>query len=317
MFDRCGRVIDYLRISLTPNCDLNCFYCQPDKQEASTARLLAPEEIERFVRASASLGISHVRLTGGEPLLRPDLEDIVRRVAAIPGVSDVSLTTNAQSLELRALSLRAAGLKRVNISLDTLCPERYSRFTGGGQLERVFAGISAAEAVGLLPIHLNVVAIKGVNDDEISDLAKLTLFHPWDVRFIELMSIGATRNVGQRQLLVAKDIWRLLGEPEPDSTAQGHGPAKYYRLPGALGRVGLISAVSDHFCSECNRIRLTSQGGLRLCLLSEQELDFRSLLAADVPLMELASTLRAAIKDKPVSQPLLPSATRRMSEIGG
>lgn len=317
MLDRCGRTIDYLRISLTPNCDLNCFYCQPEKQETPPAHLLTPEEIERFVLAAASLGVSHVRLTGGEPLLRPDLEDIVRRVAAVQGVSDVSLTTNAQSLAPRAASLKAAGLKRVNVSLDTLRPERYRRFTGGGQLERVFAGINAAEAIGLLPIHLNVVVIKGVNDDEINDLARLTLLHSWDVRFIELMSIGVTRSVGQQQLFSANDIWRLLGEPVKEPSGIGAGPAKYFRLPGALGRVGLISAVSDHFCALCNRIRLTSEGRLRLCLLSEQELDFRALLREGVPIRKLASRLREAISDKPVSQPPLPSATRRMSEIGG
>lgn len=317
MLDHCGRTIDYLRISLTPNCDLNCFYCQPEKQETPISHLLTPEEIERFVLAAATLGVSHVRLTGGEPLLRPDLEDIIRRIAAVQGISDVSLTTNAQSLALRAASLKAAGLNRVNISLDTLSPERYRRFTDGGQLERVFAGINAAEAIGLLPIHLNVVVIKGVNDDEINDLARLTLLHSWDVRFIELMSIGVTRSLDQRQLLSANDIWRQLGEPEKEPSGIGAGPAKYFRLPGALGRVGLISAVSDHFCALCNRIRLTSLGRLRLCLLSEQELDFRALLREGVPIRKLASRLREAISDKPVSQPSLPSATRRMSEIGG
>jgi cyclic pyranopterin phosphate synthase len=278
---------------------------------------LTPNEIERFVQAATALGISRIRLTGGEPLLRPDLEEIVQRIAANPGIKDVSLTTNAQRLVERALPLSRAGLRRVNVSLDTLDPDRYRRFTGGGEIDRVWAGLEAAEQAGLLPIHLNVVAIKGVNDDEIVDLAKLTLTHHFDVRFIELMSIGATRNLGSGQLLTAETIRDLLGRPEAVQGEQGAGPAKYYHLPGAKGRVGLISAVSEHFCSGCNRIRLTSFGKVRPCLLTEREYDFRPLLAPESPAEQLQAALSRVISQKPIAQPLSPSATRRMSEIGG
>jgi len=317
MIDGCGRTIDYLRISLTPSCDLNCFYCQPESRQCSLDDALSPEQIERFVRAAADLGVSHVRLTGGEPLLRPDLEEIVARIAAVHGIKDVSLTTNAQRLEARATALRRAGLQRINVSLDTLQPERYRRFTGGGDLQRVFSGLRAAEAAGIKPIHLNVVAMKGVNDDEIVSLAELTLTHDWDVRFIELMQIGVTRESGQQQLLSAEQIWRLLGKPAPAADSAGAGPARYYRLPGARGRIGLISAVSEHFCGSCNRIRLTSHGKLRLCLLAEEEIDFWPLLHPSVDSAELSRALQAAVALKPLEQPHVPRATRRMSEIGG
>lgn len=317
MIDGCGRTIDYLRISLTPSCDLNCFYCQPESSQCSLAGVLDPDQIERFVRAAAGLGVTRVRLTGGEPLLRPDLEEIVARIAAVHGISDISLTTNAQQLEQRAAALKQAGLRRINVSLDTLQPERYRRFTGGGDLQRVFAGLRAAEACGLSPIHLNVVAMKGVNDDEIAALAELTMTHDWDVRFIELMQIGVTRESGRQQLLSADQIWRLLGRPEAAPDSDGAGPARYYCLPKARGKVGLISAVSEHFCGDCNRIRLTSNGKLRLCLLAEDELDFWPLLQPSVSPAELSRALQEAVGLKPSEQPHVPRATRRMSEIGG
>ncbi len=317
MIDGCGRTIDYLRISLTPSCDLNCFYCQPQSRQCSLADVLSPDQIERFVQAAVALGVRRVRLTGGEPLLRPDLEEIVARIAAVREISDISLTTNAQQLEARAAGLKQAGLQRINVSLDTLQPERYRRFTGGGDLQRVFSGLRAAEACGLTPIHLNVVAMKGVNDDEIADLAELTMTHDWDVRFIELMQIGVTRENGRQQLLSAEQIWHLLGKPEAVSHSVGAGPARYYRLPGARGEVGLISAVSEHFCGSCNRIRLTSSGKLRLCLLAEEEIDFWPLLQPSVSPTELSLALQQAVGQKPLEQPLVPRATRRMSEIGG
>ncbi len=315
MFDGLGREIDYLRISVTPECDLRCYYCLPADLGETHSRLLKAEEIIRFVQVAAGLGVSRVRLTGGEPLLRADLEQIIAGIKSVPGIKEVSMTTNGQRFADRAHALRAAGLDRVNISLDTLQPDRYRRFTNGGDIAKVFAAISAAEHAGIVPIRLNAVVVRGVNDDELLDLANLTIGHPWDVRFIELMSIGEGRGWHDK-VVSAKDIWNALGMPEEVAAKVGGGPARYYRLPGAQGKIGIISAVSEHFCGSCNRIRLTAQGTIRPCLLDDREIDIRPWLAEGAEPL-LAQQLQTTILGKPSAQPQTPRARRRMAEIGG
>lgn len=315
MIDGLGREIDYLRISVTPECDLRCFYCLPSDLGENTPHLLAAEEIIRFVRVAASSGIKRVRLTGGEPLLRRDLERIISGIKSISGITEVSMTTNAQRLAGRARALGDAGLDRVNISLDTLQPERYRRFTNGGDISNVFLGIRSAEQAELTPIRLNTVVVKEVNDDELMRLACLTEQHPWDVRFIELMPIGEGRNWHSR-VVSSREIWQALGRPPKEAAEVGGGPAEYYRFPGAPGRIGIISAVSEHFCGTCNRIRLTAQGTLRPCLLDDHELDIRSYLG-DGQETALAQQLHNAIRSKPSAQPDTPGRRRRMAEIGG
>lgn len=314
MRDQLGREIDYLRISVTTSCNLRCQYCRPSSGCGASHSELGRPQITRFVRAAASLGVRRVRLTGGEPLLRRDLDALVSAIAATPGIDEVSLTTNAQRLADRARSLRRAGLRRVNISLDTLLPERYRRITGGGELVAVWRGLQAAEAAGLNPIHLNVVVVRGVNDDEIMALARLTQDHPWDVRFIELMPFGTLSRPSD--LVSADEIWSALGSPPAAPDESAAGPARYFRLPGAIGRVGLIAAVTQHPCARCNRIRLTAEGKLRPCLLADTEVDLRPLLKSAVPIERLRARLAQVVAAKPAAQPPIPPATA-MSEIGG
>jgi len=329
--DSFGRKIDYLRVSVTDRCNLRCVYCMPPQGIPWQPRqeILSFEEILRVVEAAVGLGISKVRLTGGEPLARKGVVELVRAVAAIPGLQDLSMTTNGVLLEHLAQDLAEAGLRRVNISVDTLQPDRFARITRFGDFAVVWRGVLAAEAAGLTPIKLNTVVVRGLNDDEVIDLARLTLDHDWYVRFIELMPVGnegdwgpglpapGTRFVPMRE--VEARVARL-GVLEPVEGPVGNGPARVYRLPGARGMIGFITPVSQHFCETCNRLRLTANGRLRPCLLNEGEVDVRTALRQGASKQELQELLRQAVACKPRSHRLeehiLPH-DRGMSAIGG
>ncbi|GAB4525548.1 MAG: GTP 3',8-cyclase MoaA [Anaerolineales bacterium] len=325
--DRFGRPITYLRISVTPRCNLRCVYCMPAEglPAPKDDELLTNEEIASFVRTAAQRGIRRIRLTGGEPLVRRGIENLVRQIAATPGIEEVSLTTNAMLLAKKAAALAAAGLTRVNVSLDTLDAEKFRRITRGGQIERVFAGIAAAEKHGLTPVKINTVVVRGVNDDELADLALLSAEHPWHVRFIELMPVGNAQDWGPgfppdgaRYVSVQEMRERLahLGL-EPAQTPRGNGPARTFRIPGAAGTVGFISPVGEHFCDQCNRLRLTADGALRPCLLMDAEVSVKEQLRAG---LDVSPRLLEAVSLKPEGHELLqqhlPEA-RRMAQIGG
>ncbi len=324
--DDFGRAINYLRVSVTDRCNLRCTYCMPAEgiSKRAHADILRFEEMALIIRAAAELGISKVRLTGGEPLARLGLPRLVRMVADIPGIDDLSLTTNGTLLARHAKALADAGLRRVNISLDTLQPDRFAQVTRRDRLHDVWAGIKAARAAGLTPIKLNVVVVRGVNDDEVSDFARRTLSDGWHVRFIELMPIGAnvgwagggTVPVPEMQARIKAEV----GPLEPIHGPAGNGPARYYQLPDAEGTVGFIGAQSDHFCVSCNRLRLTADGKLRPCLMSEEEIDLRASLRSNADLATLKSLLVAAIQRKPQRHHLdeaLSPRDRTMAEIGG
>lgn len=284
--DRFGREIDYLRISVTDHCNLRCVYCMPltGAAYAPLEGLLTASEIERVVRAAASVGFRKVRLTGGEPTLRPDLVDIVGRVASVPGIADVALTTNGILLPRLAPALAAAGLKRVNVHVDSLDPERVARVMRWGKLDDIWAGIEAACAAGLVPMKLNCVVVKGHNEEDVVDLARLTLERDWHVRFIELMPLG-----GGECARVAVDsfvsnvetrarIERALGPLLPIAPSSPSDESRNYRFAGARGVVGFINPVSEPYCGSCNRMRLTADGRFHLCLLRDDELDVRAAL---------------------------------------
>ena len=327
--DALGRSIDYLRVSVTDRCNLRCRYCMPP--EGVPARphdeILRFEEITRIVRAAAGLGVSKVRLTGGEPLVRKGIVSLVGMLRGIPGLGELAMTTNATLLERFAADLAAAGLDRVNVSLDTLDPARYAEITRGGALADALRGLEAAERAGLTPIKLNAVVQRGFNDDEVAALASLTLQRAWSVRFIEMMPLNGDGD-GCAERLVPSDevrarIEAALGALEPlqaEGGARGAGPAVRYRLPGAPGTVGFISPVSAHFCAACNRLRLTADGRLRLCLLSAAELDLRAAVRAGAGEAELQEILRQAVRAKPAGHRLAGAGGpggRLMSQIGG
>ena len=327
--DAYDRPISYLRVSVTDRCNLRCSYCMPPDGVPwrPHEEILRHEEIEMIVRAAARLGISKVRLTGGEPLVRLGIVGLVRKLACIEGVDDLSMTTNGILLASYATELREAGLGRVNVSLDTLRSERFHDVTRLGRLEDVLGGMEAARRAGLEPIKINTVVIRGMNDDEVVDFARKTMEDGWNVRFIELMPLGdGVMEVGDwRQRVVTageirKKIESAWGALEPAKVAVGGGPARYYRLSGARGTIGFITPVSQHFCFGCNRLRLTADGKLRLCLLSDLEIDLRSVLRQGADEEQIMDVLRKGIDSKPLHHHLdeceLPEG-RLMSEIGG
>jgi cyclic pyranopterin phosphate synthase len=327
--DAYNRPISYLRISVTDRCNLRCIYCMPSEGVPcrSHEEILRYEEIETIVRAAAELGISKVRLTGGEPLVRLGLVDLVEVLARIPGIDDLAMTTNGILLTRYAQELAEAGLQRVNVSLDTLRPERFRHITRRGRLEDVLAGMEAARRAGLAPIKINTVVIRDMNDAEVVAFARTTVEEGWNVRFIEVMPVGngvLAAGGWRERVVTAREIRRqiedALGELEPAKMGVGNGPARYYRLPGAKGTLGFITPVSEHFCYQCNRLRLTADGQLRPCLLSDQEIDLCTPLRGGAGVEEIKALLLRGIGDKPMQHHLdecqLPEK-RVMSEIGG
>ena len=327
LIDRFGRPITYLRISVTDRCNLRCVYCLPETGMKWLPRenQLSAEEIARVTETAAKVGVRRVRLTGGEPLVRADIVEIVARIASIPGIEEVSLTTNAMLLEMLARPLAKAGLKRVNVSLDTLDADKFKRITRGGKIDHLWRGIAAAEDAGLSPLKLNTVVVNGLNADELSALARLTIENPWHVRFIELMPVGNAQNWGEdfpalpdRYISVHEMQTRLSNfNLQPATTPTGNGPARTFRIPDALGTVGFISPLGEHFCQSCNRLRLTADGHLRPCLLLDGEVNVRDALRAGQPLLPL---LQQAVDTKPQGHELFLQhypESRRMAQIGG
>lgn len=327
--DAYNRPISYLRISVTDRCNLRCVYCMPPEGMPWVPHedILTYEEIETVVRAAADLDISKVRLTGGEPLVRLDIVKLVRMLARVSGVDDLAMTTNGILLSRYASRLAEAGLQRVNISLDSLQPKRFRSITRGGRLEDVLEGMEAARRAGLEPIKINTVVIRGMNDDEVVDLAGRTMETGWNLRFIELMPVGNSGWLGDEwteKVVTAEEIRprveSTLGTLEPAKVSAGGGPARYYRLPGAQGTLGFITAISDHFCYRCNRMRLTADGQLRPCLLSDEEIDLRGPLRRGAGVAEIKELLLKGVESKPRRHHLAESnrpKKRSMSQIGG
>ena len=317
MIDSFGREIKYLRLSVTELCNLRCRYCMPEDGvcKKSHAQMLTQEEMLMAIRAAASLGITKLRLTGGEPLVKPNIVSLCQGAAATPGIRELCLTTNGTLLPKLAKPLQEAGVDRLNISLDTLQADKYRFITRRGELKEALDGIDAAQEAGFSSIKINTVLIGGFNDQEIRTLAELTLDRPIDLRFIELMPMYDSGDFGPEAFLPYTVVTERLPELEP-AAADG-GVAKLYRLPGAQGNIGLISPVSAHFCAECNRIRITADGKIKPCLHSSEEISIKGM-----SLEEMERTLRKAILEKPqwhgeLSYSERSRANRNMNQIGG
>ena len=316
MIDALGRNITYLRLSVTELCNLRCRYCMPEEGvcKLKHSQLLTEEEMIRAVRTAAQLGITKVRITGGEPLTKPNILSICRNVAQVQGILETCLTTNATLLPKLAVPLREAGVKRVNISLDTLNPEKYRSITRRGELGDALRGIESALNAGFEKVKLNAVLIGGFNDDEIPALASLTKKWPVDVRFIELMPMPGNTDFGPESYIPVSRVLDALPDALP---TREEGVARLYSLPGAMGRVGLISPLSQHFCSACNRIRLTADGKIKPCLHSAEEISIKGLNDE-----EMLAEMRRAILLKPACHGSLSAQSRSqtarsMNQIGG
>lgn len=322
------REIDYLRISLIDRCNLRCAYCMPPDglRFLSNAELLSPTEIERVARAAVSVGFRKFRLTGGEPTLRLDLIEIVERLASTPGIGELALTTNAILMSKLGRPLKAAGLSRVNVHLDSLNPATVERQIRWGRFEQIWSGIMASEEAGLTPIKLNTVVTAGFNETDVVNLAQLTLEHDWHVRFIELMPLGdgecATLSIKRyvSNIETRRRIEAELGALAEIKSDNPEDEARNYRLPGAKGVVGFISPVSEPYCGTCNRMRLTADGKFHLCLLNDDELDVRKALRSGASEQESAQILMRAVRLKPTGHHLLQGRSTRkrsMYQIGG
>ena len=323
--DRFGRSIHYLRISLTDHCNLRCVYCMPeDMTFRPNAELMQDDEIITLTRLFAKLGFDKIRLTGGEPTVRANVVDIVRGIAETEGINSVSMTTNGLLLSRLAQPLADAGLERVNISIDTLDPEKFKRLTRWGKVEEVWEGIKAAEAAGLTPVKLNAVVVAGYNESDVVDLAGLTAKYPWQVRFIEMMPFAGATELQLTQMVTASQIHGQIeaafGPLEVVNHGKLDGEARLFRLKNGLGDVGFISSVTSPFCASCTRARLTSDGILRMCLLRENEIDLLTPLRAGASLDELRELIIDAVWNKPWGHGLADGEiplNRGMSEIGG
>ena len=314
MLDGCGRTIDYLRLSVTDLCNYRCRYCMPPEGVEKRAHedMLSLEELAEIAAAAVQCGVKKIRLTGGEPLVRRGLPDLCRMLRAIPGVEELCLTTNGSLLPQMAAPLREAGVDRLNISLDTLRPDRFAAMTRLGTLQDVLDGIQAAEAAGFHDLKFDTVLIGGFNDDEILDFVNLSWEHPWEMRFIELMPMGPCAGWDKSCFLPAGTVLDRVPELEP---IQAQGVARRYKLPGAKGTVGLISPVSRDFCGSCRRIRVTADGRLKGCLHSREEIPLRGLHGR-----ELEDAIRQGILHKPERHHLTERKSdtpRNMNQIGG
>jgi len=316
--DNFNRKIEYLRISVTGRCNSRCKYCMPAEgiEFKTHDEILSFEEITNIVSVFAKLGVKKIRLTGGEPLVRRDIVDLVKKISNIEGITEITLTTNGLLLKKYAKQLKEAGLDRVNISIDSLDKEKYSSITRGSNLKDVLEGIEEAKKVGLDPIKLNTVLVKDFNDNEIEDLVNLTKDNNYDIRFIELMTIGDTSNWSKDRYLSNETVLEKMKDLEPTIKKDKSSPADYYQIPGYKGRVGLINPISCSFCSNCNRVRLTSTGNLKLCLHSDVEYDLKKYAYDKVKLEE---KLLEIIKEKPKEHKLNQGFVikKNMFQIGG
>lgn len=324
--DKDHRVINYLRLSLTDRCNLRCVYCMPEEGIHFTphSEILSYEEMLHLVRLTTHIGIRKVRLTGGEPLVRKGVISFIERLCQLETLDEITLTTNGVLLKEVAARLKDCGICRINVSLDTLKAERFYHITGRDYFDQVGEGIEEAERLGFNPIKINVVAMKGINDDEILDFARLTLEKPYHVRFIELMPVG-DKNIWKAEKFVsAKEIYnkiQTLGVLHPIDHDSLDGPAERYALEGARGEVGFIAALSNHFCDNCNRLRLTADGHLRGCLFSDQETDVKTPLRESKEDAHLLDLIRTTIQNKPKNHGLMKlsprKCVRQMNTIGG
>ncbi len=332
--DNFQRTIDYMRISITDRCNLRCIYCMPSEGlvPMKHKEILSYEEIVRILQIAVRVGVRKVRITGGEPLIRKNVSSLISLIKNIEDIEDLSLTTNGITLAGCAQEIADAGLKRINISLDSLRADRYREMTRGGELDAVLKGIDSAERAGLVPVKINMVPIRGFNDDEIGDFAELTMKAPYQVRFIEFMPFGKENMWKPEYFISAEDIKSRVekfGELHPVRLRRS-GPARYYAFDGAAGVLGFISPLSNHFCGKCNRLRLTADGKLRPCLFSETEIDIKTALRHDAPDNEIERLIKLAIQVKPEGHNMRlqntelvkqirdrGDYTRPMSKIGG
>lgn len=324
MTDAQGRAISYLRISVTDRCNFRCLYCMPaDGMEwLPKAEILSYEEIAEVVRQLAPAGVRRLRITGGEPTIRPELEILIRYLRAVPGIDDVALSTNGVKLAEKAPLYADAGLDRVNMSADSLRHERIVAIARRDLGLDPVRALTAAERAGLVPVKVNVVVMRGVNDDEVEDFARLTLEHPWHVRFIELMPVGDMAPLTWEHVVPSMQVLercdRALGGLSPaDEAPRGNGPAAYYRAAGAAGSIGVITPMTHTYCGSCNRVRLTADGRLRTCLFGTHEVSFRDPLRRGEPLLPV---FRAALAAKPPEHHLLAmdnGGLRALSQVGG
>jgi cyclic pyranopterin phosphate synthase len=326
LVDPFGRSVEYLRISVTDKCNLRCVYCMPEEglPWLRKGELLTYEEIHEVVATMAPMGLRRIRLTGGEPLVRKDLHLLVELLASVPGIEDLALTTNGVLLEGMASRLKEAGAGRVNISLDSFRKDRVDALARrAGTFERVLAGLEAAEAAGLNPVKINVVLIRGKNDDEIPDFARVTQERPWHVRFIELMPTGSNLELSAQDFMSCQEALerlRSMDDLEPVEGPDGNGPAAYFRFPGAAGTIGVITPMSHNFCDACNRLRLTADGYLRPCLFGDLQTNLRDPLRAG---QELVPLIQETLRIKPERHDLVQGSDRgsggliALSQTGG
>lgn len=325
LIDPYNRHLNYLRISITDRCNLKCIYCVPGDliPRLSHDEILTYEEILRLVRIGIRLGISKIRVTGGEPLVRKGVYDFLADLSGLGGLADLSLTTNGVSLKANLNKIKAAGIKRINISLDTLDRTKFEHITGFDLFDQVWQGIEMALEMGFHPIKLNIVALNGINDDELTDMARLSFEYPLHIRFIEYMPIGESQ-IGNGPLLLAPEIKKrisVLGSLIPVPKTMNDGPAQRYHFEGAAGEIGFIHALSHHFCDRCNRLRLTARGQLRPCLLSDHHEDVKGIMRTGGTDEQLAEIFFKAVRHKPSDHNLAMQNPSRvcgqMSSIGG
>jgi cyclic pyranopterin phosphate synthase len=321
--DQFGRSIEYLRISVTDRCNFRCLYCMPEAGLAWLPKsdILSYEEITDVVRQLAPLGLRRLRITGGEPTIRPQIHELIRMLRAIPEIEDIALSTNGARLPEMGRTLRECGLDRVNMSVDSLRPDRIAQIARRKLGFDPIRAALAAQAAGLDPIKLNVVVMRGINDDEIIDLARLTREHPWHVRFIELMPVGDMRELTWEHIVPSDEILARLSAVAPLTPAsgptRGNGPAAYYTWPGAAGTIGMITPMTHTYCASCNKVRLTADGRLRTCLFGDHEVDLRAPLRAG---LALEPFFRDALANKPKEHELLQmrvGGLRALSQVGG
>jgi GTP 3',8-cyclase len=324
MRDQYGREIRDLRVSLTDRCNLRCVYCMPEEMQFKPRdEILTDDELLLIIRVAAELGVRKIRLTGGEPTVRANIVELVGRIAQVPGIQDLAMTTNGIRLAHLARPLAGSGLRRINLSLDSLNPAKFRAITRWGDLGDVLAGLDAAQAAGLHPIKINAVVVRGFNEDDVVDLARLTLSHEYAVRFIEMMPFGSVAGFQTNAYVPSKEtmarIASVLGPLAPLDVS-GYDPARTYRLDGGRGTLGFISSVSQPFCAQCGRLRLTAEGRLRLCLLRDDEADLRTPLRNGATYDEIRDRFRAAAYRKPWGHGLARGVIPRqriMSQIGG
>ncbi len=320
--DQFGRQIEYLRISVTDKCNFRCVYCMPEQglEWLPKAEILSYEEIHGIVARLSELGVSRVRITGGEPTIRPDIDRLIAKLRSISTIRDIALSTNGVRLPQLASRLKQSGLDRVNISVDSLRPDRIAAIARRNLPFDPVQAATSAESAGLSPIKLNVVVMRGINDDEIADFARLTLEHPWHVRFIELMPVGDLRSLTWEHVVPSEEVLErasAIGALSGAAGPGGNGPARYYSFAGAAGTIGVITPMTHTYCDSCNRVRLTADGRLRTCLFGDHEVNLRDVYRAGE---DVAPLFISALADKPREHALLQmrvGGLRALSEVGG